>query len=124
MSIEDPYLEGLQSKAVYSSKKHNQTSAISPPIWQTTTFSAESSEEFAEIAVATKPSDFYTRYGNPNHEMVEVTIAAVGGGGAALVAGSGKGAIFAGIRGKLKAGDHLIAQNNHYAGATTLFKEF
>src|SRR5262245_5966999 len=124
MSKEDPYLEGLQSKAVYTSKKHNQTSAISPPIWQTTTFSAESSEEFAEIAIATKPSEFYTRYGNPNHEMVEATIAALEGGEAALIAASGMGAIFAGIGGMLRTGDHVVAQKTHYAGATTLLKEF
>jgi methionine-gamma-lyase len=124
MSKEDPNLEGFQSKAVYSSKKLNRTSAISPPIWQTTTFSAETSEEFAEIAVATKPPEFYTRYGNPNHEMVEVTIAALEGGEAALVASSGMGAIFAGIGGMLRTGDHIVAQKNHYAGVTTLLNEF
>ena len=30
---------------------------------------------FAEIAIATKPQEFYTRYGNPNHAMVEETLA-------------------------------------------------
>jgi methionine-gamma-lyase len=117
-------LEGLQTKAVYTSKKVNRTSAISPPIWQTTTFSAETAEEFAEIAVATKPAEFYTRYGNPNHKMVEETMAALEGGEAALVAGSGMGAIFPAIAGNLQSGDHIIAQLNHYAAVTTLLKEF
>jgi methionine-gamma-lyase len=117
-------LEGPQTKAVYTSKKLNRTSAISPPIWQTTTFSAETAEEFAEIAVATKPAEFYTRYGNPNHKMVEETLAALEGGEAALVAGSGMGAIFAAIAGNLQSGDHVVAQRIHYAGATTLLKEF
>jgi methionine-gamma-lyase len=115
---------GPQTKAIYTSKKLNQTSAISPPIWQTSTFSAETAEEFAEIAIATKPAEFYTRYGNPNHEMVEETLAALEGGEAALVTSSGMGAIFAGIAGNLQGGDHVIAQLNHYAGATTLLKEF
>jgi methionine-gamma-lyase len=117
-------LEGPQTKAVYTSKKLNRTSAISPPIWQTTTFSAETAEEFAEIAVATKPAEFYTRYGNPNHKMVEETLAALEGGEAALVAGSGMGAIFAAIAGNLQSGDHVVAQRTHYAGTTTLLKEF
>jgi methionine-gamma-lyase len=116
--------EGPQTRAVYTAKKLNRTSAISPPIWQTTTFSAETAEEFAEIAVATKPAEFYTRYGNPNHKMVEETLAALEGGEAALVASSGMGAIFAAIAGNLQSGDHAIAQLNHYAGATTLLKEF
>ena len=124
MSKDKYDLEGPQTKAVYASKPLNQTSAISPPIWQTTTFSAETAEEFAEIAVATKPAEFYTRYGNPNHEMVEATVAALEGSEAALVASSGMGAIFAGIAGILQTGDHVVAQRNHYAGATTLLKEF
>src|SRR5262249_40864695 len=124
MAKEKLELQGLQSKAVYTSKQFNRTSAISPPIWQTTTFSAETAEEFAEIAVATRPAEFYTRYGNPNHEMVEATIAALEGGEAALLTGSGMGAIFASIAGILQTGDHVIAQHNHYAGATTLFKQF
>jgi methionine-gamma-lyase len=124
MPKEKPELEGFQSKAVYAAKPLNRTSAISPPIWQTTTFSAETAEEFAEIAVATKPQEFYTRYGNPNHAMVEATMAALEGGEAALVFGSGMGAIFAAMGSLLETGDHVVAQRNHYAGATTLLKEF
>ncbi|MGH9753519.1 MAG: trans-sulfuration enzyme family protein [Blastocatellia bacterium] len=124
MSKENPELEGLQSKSVYASKPLNRTSAISPPIWQTTTFSAETAEEFAEIAVATKPAEFYTRNGNPNHAMVEATLTALEGGEAAQVFSSGMGAIFAAIGCLLETGDHVVAQRNHYAGATTLMKEF
>jgi methionine-gamma-lyase len=124
MAKDDSELEGPQTKAVYTSKRLNRTSAVSPPIWQTTTFSAETAEEFAEIAVATKPAEFYTRYGNPNHKMVEETLAALEGGEAALVAASGMGAIFAAIAGNLQSGDHVVAQRTHYAGATTLLKEF
>lgn len=124
MSNETSELEGLQSKAVYTAKSLNRTAAISPPIWQTTTFGAETAEDFAEIAVATKPAEFYTRYGNPNHEMVEATLCALEGAQSALVSGSGMGAIFAGIAGMLRMGDHVVAQHNHYAGATTLLKEF
>jgi methionine-gamma-lyase len=117
-------LEGLQSKSVYASKPLNRTSAVSPPIWQTTTFDAETAEDFAEIAAATKPAEFYTRNGNPNHAMVEATLAALEGGEVAQVFSSGMGAIFAVMGAMLEAGDHVVAQRNHYAGATTLMKEF
>lgn len=123
MSKEQFELEGMQSKAVYAAKELNRTAAINPPIWQTTTFSAETAEEFAEIATATKPQEFYTRYGNPNHAMVEQTLARLENGDAALVFGSGMGAIFSAIASHLNAGDHIVAQRNHYAGATTLLKE-
>jgi methionine-gamma-lyase len=124
MSKENSDLEGLQSKSVYASKPLNRTSAISPPIWQTTTFGAETTEDFAEIAVATKPAEFYTRNGNPNHAMVEATLAALEGGEAAQVFSSGMGAIFAVMGCLLETGDHVVAQRNHYAGATTLMKEY
>lgn len=116
--------QGMQTKAVYASKKANRTAAVSPPIYQTTTFSADTAEAFAEIAVATKPSEFYTRNGNPNHEMVEATLTEMEGGEAALVTSSGMGAIFAVLAGSLRQGDHLVAQRNHYAGAMTLVKDY
>ena len=114
----------MQTRGVHAARAANQTSAISPPIYQTTTFSAGSAEEFAEIAVAARPPEFYTRYGNPNHEMVEATLASMEGGEAALVTSSGMAAIFAVMLGNLRQGDHIVAQRNHYAGATTLLKDY
>jgi methionine-gamma-lyase len=115
--------EGMQTKAVHVSREHNQTHAVSSPIWQTSTFRADSSEHFAEIAAATRPTEFYTRYGNPTHRQVEATIAALEGGEAALLAASGMGAIFTAMLCGLRAGDHVVMQRNLYAGTTTLVRE-
>jgi methionine-gamma-lyase len=115
--------QGAQTKAVHAASEFNRTTSVSPPIWQTTTFSAESAEHFNEIATATRPPEFYTRYGNPNHEQVEATLAELEGGEAALMTSSGMGAIFAAVLSQLSRGDHLVAQINHYAGATTLFRD-
>src|SRR4029450_13031432 len=59
----------------------------------------------------------------PTHEQVEATLAALEGGEAALVTGSGMGAIFAAVVGGLESGDHLVAPRTHYAGTTTLFSQ-
>jgi cystathionine beta-lyase/cystathionine gamma-synthase len=115
--------EGMQTKAVHASREHNRTHAISSPIWQTSTFRADSSEHFAEIAAAMRPAEFYTRYGNPTHRQAEATIAALEGGEAALLAASGMGAIFAAMLCDLRAGDHVVAQRNLYAGTSTLVEE-
>jgi methionine-gamma-lyase len=114
---------GIQTTVVHASQGLNTTSAISPPIWQTTTFSSQSAEDFAEIAVRIKPREFYTRYGNPTHALVEATIAALEEGEAALVTGSGMGAIFAAVVSQLRSGDHVVCQRNHYAATVTLFTE-
>src|SRR5438067_762873 len=123
MSGDDTGREGVQTRAVHAGKGENRTHAVTPPIWQTTTFSADSSEHFAEIATATRPAEFYTRYGNPTHKEVEATIVALEGGEAALLTSSGMGAIFTALMSMLKTGDHVVAQTNHYAGTTTLLEE-
>lgn len=115
-------LRGFQTKAIHVSDKFNSTGAISSPIWQTSTFRARSSEHFAELASATKPSEYYTRYGNPTHRQVEETVAALEGGEAALVTGSGMGAISTSIMSLLQKGDHVVAQRSLYAGTTTLLE--
>ena len=115
--------EGVQTRAVHAGKAENRTRAVAPPIWQTTTFSADSSEHFAEIASAVRPAEFYTRYGNPTHREVEATLVALEGGEAALLTSSGMGAIFTALMSVLRAGDHVVAQTNHYAGAMTLFED-
>jgi methionine-gamma-lyase len=123
MSREEFDGDGLQTRAIHAGKGENRTHAVTPPIWQTTTFAADSSEHFAEIATAIRPAEFYTRYGNPTHKEVEATIVALEGGGAALLTSSGMGAIFTALMSTLNAGDHVVAQTNHYAGAMTLLAE-
>jgi cystathionine beta-lyase/cystathionine gamma-synthase len=115
--------KGQQTKAIHTSREFNSTHAVSAPIWQTSTFSADSAEHFIEMATAVKPSEFYTRYGNPTHEQTENTIAALEGGEAAILTGSGMGAIFSAAMCFLEKGDHVVAQRNLYASASVLFSE-
>lgn len=120
---ENPGASGLQTKAVYTPQQFNDTRAVSPPIWQTTTFAADDAEHFYEMATVPRHAEFYTRYGNPNHQQVEATLAALEGGEAALVASSGIGAIFPAVMSCLRSGDHVVAQRNHYAATTVLFRD-
>jgi cystathionine beta-lyase/cystathionine gamma-synthase len=115
--------EGAQTVALHADEELNGTSAVSSPIWQTTSFRAGSAEEFALMAGTPRHAEFYTRYGNPTHKQVEATMAALEGGEAALVFGSGMGAIFAATMGLLKGGDHVVAQHNLYAGTMTLLRD-
>ena len=102
--------QGLQTKCIHAAREFNRTSAISPPIWQTTTFLAESSEHFAVLAKSVKPSEYYSRYGNPTHEQVEAVMATLEGGEAAMVTASGMGAISTSVMSLLNSGDHVVAQ--------------
>jgi methionine-gamma-lyase len=90
--------------------------AVQAPIWQTSTFEFRRPEDVADAATASRPETFYTRYGNPNFTAAEGAIATLEGGEAALVTGSGMGAIMLVIHGLLKTGDHVVAQSCHYVG--------
>jgi methionine-gamma-lyase len=114
---------GMNTKATHSDHVLQNTRSISPPIWQTTTFAADSAEELAETAASISPAQFYTRWGNPTHKQAEKVLADLEGGEAALVTSSGMGAIFAATTSFLQSGDHVIAQLSHYAGATSLFRD-
>jgi cystathionine beta-lyase/cystathionine gamma-synthase len=114
--------EGMQTKAVHASVEFNRTRAVSSPIWQTSSFRADSSEHFAELARGVKPTEFYTRYGNPTHQQAEAVMAELEGGAAALVTASGMGAIFTSIMCMVEKGDHVVAQRNLYASTITLLE--
>jgi len=114
---------GLQTRVVHEWEPFNSTHAVTAPIWQTSTFSADSAAQLGELGTAIRPTEFYTRYGNPTHKQVEATIASLEGGEAALVTGSGMGAIFAAIMTTLQSGDHVVAQRNHYTGTAKLLRD-
>ncbi|MBD0372035.1 MAG: aminotransferase class I/II-fold pyridoxal phosphate-dependent enzyme [Pyrinomonadaceae bacterium] len=120
----DDNWEGLQTRVIHGASGLNKTHALSAPIWQTTSFVADSPEAYAEIAASSHPSEFYTRYGNPTHERVEQTLAMLEGGEAALVTGSGMGAITLAVMSQIKSGDHVVAQSDLYAGARALLRDF
>jgi cystathionine beta-lyase/cystathionine gamma-synthase len=112
-----------QTKCIHAPRELNRTSAICPPIWHTTTFLAESSEHFAELAKAVKPTEYYSRYGNPTHQQVEAVMATLEGGEAAMVTASGMGAISTSVLSLLDKGDHVVAQRNLYAGTASLLED-
>lgn len=123
MGNEHSEWEGLNTKAIHADQDLRTTRAISPPIWQTTTFAADSAEELAELAMLPSPAEFYTRWGNPGHKQAEKILASLEGGEAALVTSSGMGAIFGAVISLLQSGDHVVAQYSHYAGTTALFHD-
>ncbi|MBX2859724.1 MAG: aminotransferase class I/II-fold pyridoxal phosphate-dependent enzyme [Vampirovibrio sp.] len=100
-----------------------EDSSLSPPIYYSATFSAQNAEEFAEIAGTEQPARYYTRYGNPLHKRAAEIIAALEGTEVAFVTGSGMGAISTAIFSLIQAGDHIVAQTQHYMGTSKLFSD-
>ncbi len=107
------------SRAIHADRAANDTDAVVPPIWQTSTFWADSDELFLEKATTPGCDHFYTRTGNPNQTQAALVVASLEGAEAAVVSGSGMGAISSTILAFAGTGDHVVAQQNLYAGTTS-----
>jgi methionine-gamma-lyase len=108
------------SLAIHADRALNRTRAVTPPIWQTSTFWAETDEEFLTMATEPRHDQFYTRYGNPTHSQTAAVVAALEGAEAGLVTASGMAAISSAIIANVRAGDHVVAQSSLYAGSLSL----
>lgn len=97
--------------------------SVAPPIYPSSTFRAQDAAAFSAMAGQARHPRYYTRYGNPTHERVAQLIATLEGGEGALMTSSGMGAVSAVLLGLLKAGDHVVAQTNHYMGTTLMLTE-
>ena len=98
-------------------------SDVAPAIHASSTYLARSAEEFDRIAGDTRPSRFYARYGNPTAARAEQVLAALEGTEAALLFSSGMGAISTTVLASVGAGEHVVAQCNHYMGTIRLLTE-
>jgi len=87
--------------------------AVVLPVFQSSTFELDGDAAYHDI--------HYVRLSNtPNHEALHAKLAALEGGEAALVTGSGMAAISTVFLSVLKPGDHMLAQQCLYGGTHDL----
>ena len=91
------------------------------PIYQSTTFKYDTSEQMARLFDLEEAGYFYTRLQNPTNDFVASKIAALEGGVAAILTSSGQAANFYAVFNICEAGDHFITSNNIYGGTYNLF---
>ena len=91
------------------------------PIYQSTTFKYDDSDEMGMLFDLKKEGYFYTRLANPTNDAVAKKIAALEGGVGAVLTASGQAANFYAIFNICGAGDHFITSNEIYGGTYNLF---
>jgi O-acetylhomoserine (thiol)-lyase len=91
------------------------------PIYQSTTYKYDSSEELAQLFDLSKPGHMYTRISNPTVEAVEAKIADLEGGVGAMCTSSGQAASLISVLNIAEAGDNIISLATIYGGTTNLF---
>ena len=91
------------------------------PIIQSTTFKYATSEEMGKLFDLEASGYFYSRLQNPTCDMVAAKIAALEGGTAAMLTGSGQAATFMTIFNICGVGAHVVASSAIYGGSYNLF---
>lgn len=99
------------------------TKSRAVPIYQTTSFVFDDTQEGADLFALQKAGNIYTRITNPTTSAFEERIAALEGGVGALATASGMAALTYTILGLAHAGDHVVAASTIYGGTFNLLKE-
>ena len=91
------------------------------PIYQSTTFKYDTSEQMARLFDLEDSGYFYSRLQNPTVDAVGAKIAALEGGVGAVMTASGQAANFYAIFNICEAGDHFVSATTIYGGTYNLF---
>ena len=97
------------------------TNARALPIYQTTSYTFDSSEHAANLFALKEFGNIYTRIMNPTQAAVEERIASLEGGVGALLVASGQAAETLALLNIAEAGDHIVSSPSLYGGTYNLF---
>jgi len=107
---------------VHAGETHNEHLAVTPPIYQTSTFKFKSAEDGAACFAGESDGYIYTRMGNPTVEALEGALTELEGGAGAQACGSGMAAIHTVMATFAKAGGHIVCGESVYGPVTSLLQ--
>ncbi|HEY5839961.1 MAG TPA: bifunctional o-acetylhomoserine/o-acetylserine sulfhydrylase [Mycobacterium sp.] len=111
----------FETKQIHSGQSPDTaTNARALPIYQTTSYTFNSTDHAAALFSLAEPGNIYTRIMNPTTDVVEQRIAALEGGVAALFLSSGQAAETFAILNLAAAGDHIVSSPRLYGGTYNL----
>lgn len=111
----------IETKCIHEGWKPKKGEPRQLPIFQSTTFKYDTSDEMGQLFDLEAEGYFYTRLQNPTNDAVAAKICAMEGGAAAMLTSSGQAANFYAIFNICEAGDHFIASSSIYGGTYNLF---
>jgi len=111
----------IETKCVQSGYEPKNGEPRQIPIYQSTTFKYNSSDEMGRLFDLEESGYFYTRLQNPTNDLVAARICDMEGGAAAMLTSSGQAANFFAVFNICEAGDHFISAGSIYGGTFNLF---
>lgn len=108
-------------RAGYDPKEHNF--AVSPPIYQTTSFDFRDVEHAKALFGLRELGNLYTRVGNPTVAVLEQRVSALDGASGAIALASGMAAISYTLLNVAEGGGRILTSPYLYGGSADSFKK-
>lgn len=115
---------GFSTRAIHSGyEPFENCGSLTPPVYLTSTFAFESSEQARETFAGQVTRFAYGRTHNPTQSVLEAKLADLEGAEASLVTASGVGAIASLMFTLLQSGDEVVAHIRMYGNTFTFLSE-
>ncbi len=111
----------IETKCIQSGWKPKCGEPRVLPIYQSTTFKYDDSDQMGRLFDLEDTGYFYTRLQNPTNDAVAQKITELEGGYAGMLTSSGQAANYFAIFNICEAGDHIVCSNSIYGGSFNLF---
>lgn len=112
-------LESIALHHGYTSEETTKSAAV--PIYQTTSYTFDSTQHGADLFDLKVPGNIYTRIMNPTTDVLEQRMAAMEGGIGSLALASGMAAITYAIQAICTVGSNIVSTSQLYGGTYNLF---
>jgi O-acetylhomoserine (thiol)-lyase len=114
---------GFNTRALHAGYEPDpNTKARAVPIYQSTSFVFDDSDDAAALFALQKFGNIYTRIMNPTTAVLEERVASLENGAAGLAMSSGQAAQFITVSSLCEGGDDIVAASTLYGGTYTQFE--
>lgn len=113
----------LATRAIHGKKLHAYKGPVTTPIYQTSTYRFDNSNDAVRYAMGDSSVYVYSRYHNPTVEDVEEKLALMNEADGAVLFSSGMAAISTAILSCVKSGDEIISTPTLYGGTYRFFRD-
>ena len=110
----------VETKCLHSGYEPKNGEPRQIPVYQSTTFKYDTSDEMGKLFDLEANGYFYTRLQNPTNDAVAAKIADLEGGVAGMLTSSGQAANFFALFNICETGSHIVASSSIYGGTFNL----
>lgn len=114
---------GFTSRLVHAGNPSDNYGSVVTPIYQTSTFSFENTQQGAARFSGKSDGYIYTRIGNPTVRALEDCVTSLEEGAGAVATSSGMGAVTTTYLAFLKSGDHVVSTAAVYGPSRTFMEK-